>query len=381
MTTLAIFCKVIDNFGDIGICWRLARQLTAEHGVAVTLWVDDLPSFRRICPPVDVAAAIQSIEGVAVRHWRTQDGAFTPADVAEIVIEFFGVDIPPGYIDAMAACQPRPVWLNLEGLTAEEWVEGCHTLPSSHPRLPLTKHFYFPGYTGKTGGLLRETGLAVARHAFQHDVAARSAFLGGLGVTQREQQALLVSLFCYPYAPVAALLQAWRQGAQAVTCLVPEGVAADALHAFFGRAARAGDAATQGALTVRVLPFIPQPEYDRLLWACDLNFVRGEDSWVRAQWAGKPFVWHIYAQDENLHHKKLRAFLQRYADGQPALDDFSLCWNGARDAGGQGGWPALWQGLHAALPSLAARAAVWEQQMLAHGDLASNLLQFAHSLR
>jgi uncharacterized repeat protein (TIGR03837 family) len=380
MTTLAIFCKVIDNFGDIGICWRLARQLTAEHGVAVTLWVDDLASFHRICPPVDVAAATQAIDGVAVRHWRTQDEAFTPADVADIVIEFFGVDIPPGYIEAMAACQPRPVWLNLEGLTAEEWVEGCHTLPSSHPRLPLTKHFYFPGYTGKTGGLLRETGLAVARHAFQHDAAARSAFLSGLGVTGPEQQALLVSLFCYPYAPVAALLQAWRDGGPAVTCLVPEGVAADAVHAFLGGAARAGDAATHGALTVRVLPFIPQPDYDRLLWACDVNFVRGEDSWVRAQWAGKPFVWHIYAQEENLHHKKLRAFLQRYADGQPALGDFSLCWNGARDAG-EGGWPALWQGLHAALPSLAARAAVWEQQMLAHGDLASNLLHFAHSLR
>ncbi|GAB2864983.1 elongation factor P maturation arginine rhamnosyltransferase EarP [Pseudoduganella ginsengisoli] len=381
--TLSVFCKVVDNYGDIGICWRLARQLAVEHGVAVTLWVDDLASFRRICPSVDVAAATQTIESVAVRHWCTQDGQFQSADIANIVIEFFGCDIPPGYIEAMAQCEPRPVWLNLEGLTAEEWVEGCHTLPSSHPRLPLTKHFYFPGFTGKTGGLLRETGLAVARHAFQHDGTVRSAFLSRLGMTQQEQQALLVSLFCYPYAPVFALLQAWQHGGQPVTCVVPEGVAADAVQAFFGKPVKAGDVATHGALTLRVLPFIPQPDYDRLLWACDLNFVRGEDSWVRAQWAGKPFVWHIYAQDENLHHKKLRAFLQRYSDGQPALDDFSLCWNGAADADaeGQGGWAARWQRLHAALPSLAARAAVWEQQMLAHGDLASNLLQFANSLR
>jgi uncharacterized repeat protein (TIGR03837 family) len=153
------------------------------------------------------------------------------------------------------------------------------------------------------------------------------------------------------------------------------------MQAFIGGPATAGVAATRGALTVRVLPFIPQPDYDWLLWACDVNFVRGEDSWVRAQWAGKPFIWHIYAQDENLHHKKLRAFLQRYSNGQSALDDFSLSWNGALDADGQGGWPALWQRLHDALPTLAARAAVWEQQMLAHGDLASNLLQFAGSLR
>lgn len=380
-TTLALFCKVIDNYGDIGICWRLAKQLTAEHGVAVTLWVDDLASFRRICPPVDVAAATQTVDGVAVRHWQSQDGAFAPADVADIVIEFFGCDIPPGYVEAMAQCAPRPVWLNLEGLTAEEWVEGCHTLPSSHPRLPLTKHFYFPGYTAKTGGLLRETALAVERHAFQHDPLARDAFLAGLGVTERERQGLLVSLFCYPYGPVTPLLDAWRDGGEPVTCLVPEGVAAGAVEAFFGRPAAAGDVATRGALTMRVLPFIPQPDYDRLLWACGLNFVRGEDSWVRAQWAGKPFVWHIYAQDENLHHKKLRAFLQRYAAGQPALDAFSLCWNGAQDAEGQGGWPLLWRQLLEALPPLSAQAALWEQQMLAHGDLASNLLGFARSLR
>src|SRR5881398_613222 len=94
-TTLAIFCKVVDNFGDIGICWRLARQFHAEHGIKVTLWVDDLKSFQRIWPAVDTHADVQQVEGVTVRHWAGQDGVFTPADMADIVIEFFGVDIPP----------------------------------------------------------------------------------------------------------------------------------------------------------------------------------------------------------------------------------------------------------------------------------------------
>ncbi|MBY0444112.1 MAG: elongation factor P maturation arginine rhamnosyltransferase EarP, partial [Burkholderiales bacterium] len=35
-----IFCRVIDNYGDIGVCWRLARQLSFEHGFAVRLMVD-----------------------------------------------------------------------------------------------------------------------------------------------------------------------------------------------------------------------------------------------------------------------------------------------------------------------------------------------------
>src|SRR5689334_13887359 len=102
IATLVIFCKVVDNYGDIGICWRLARQLRHEHGIAVTLWVDDLASFRRIWPTVDAGADLQDVDGVRVRHWRDQDGAFAPADVADVVIEFFGVEIPPGYVAAMA---------------------------------------------------------------------------------------------------------------------------------------------------------------------------------------------------------------------------------------------------------------------------------------
>ncbi|MCC2973526.1 elongation factor P maturation arginine rhamnosyltransferase EarP [Massilia sp. IC2-476] len=375
--TLAIFCKVVDNYGDIGICWRLARQLWREHGVRVHLWVDDLRSFRHICPEVDPNAAAQEVEGVQVIHWRDQEGSFLPDEVADIVIEFFAVDIPPGYVAAMAQRSPRPVWFNLEGLTAEEWVEGCHRLPSMHPRLKLTKHFFFPGFTAKTGGLIHEAGLEEARAAFQSDPAAMAGFLARFGVTAPEMDALKVSLFCYPHAPVAELLRAWSEGTRPVTCLVPEGVASEAVQAFIGAAATAGSSATRGALTLRVLPFVPQPDYDRLLWACDLNFVRGEDSFVRAQWAGRPFVWHIYPQDENLHHKKLRAFLGRYAGGD-ALEHFSLGWNGAQPIPSM---PAAWQELHTALPQLAVRAEEWREEVLAHGDLATNLLDFARALR
>lgn len=377
--SLALFCKVVDNYGDIGICWRLARQLQQEHGVAVTLWVDDLASFRRICPAVAPDAERQQIDGVAVRHWRGQDGVYAPADIADIVIEFFACDIPDGYIAAMAQCTPRPVWLNLEGLTAEEWVEGCHTLPSPHPRLPLTKHFFFPGFTARTGGLLREAALERQRMQFQSDPAAAPAFLAQLGLTPAEIAAFKVTLFCYPHAPVRELFDVWQAGTQAVACLVPEGVAADAVQAFLGTDAVAGAVATRGALTVRVLPFVAQPDYDRLLWASDVNFVRGEDSFVRAQWAGRPFVWHIYPQDDNLHHKKLGAFLQRYAGGLDNLSAFALHWNGA--ALTPSDWPALWQSLRAALPEISARAAAWQREMDAHGDLAANLLRFAAASR
>ena len=375
--SLAIFCKVVDNYGDIGICWRLARQLRHEHGVAVTLWVDDLASFRRICPQVDPGAAAQAVQGVAVRHWRGQDDAYGVGEIPDVVIEFFGCELPPAWVDAMAARTPRPVWINYEGLTAEEWVEGCHRLPSMHPRLKLTKHFYFPGFNERTGGLLCEAGLDARRRAFQQDPALAAGFLARFGVTPQEAAWRKVSLFCYPEAPVDALFEVWRQAARPTLCLVPEGVARGQVEAFLGGAATAGASATRDNLSVRVLPFVPQEDYDLLLWSCDLNFVRGEDSWVRAQWAGRPFVWHIYPQEEQLHHKKLRAFLQAYAPGLPALEAFMLGWNGAREVGD---WTAAWTALEAELPRIAQGAETWREQVTAHGDLATKLLDFVREL-
>ncbi|WP_394778973.1 elongation factor P maturation arginine rhamnosyltransferase EarP [Undibacterium sp.] len=385
-TSLTLFCKVVDNYGDIGICWRLARQLELEHGIAVALWVDDLRSFQRICPAVDTGSDLQEIENITVRHWRDQEGEFDTDDIADIVIEFFGCNIPPAYISAMARCEPRPVWLNLEGLTAETWVEGCHTLPSPHPSLSLTKYFFFPGFTGRTGGLLVESALDRQRQEFQSSPAAITAFLSELGLSTAEMASLKVSLFCYPQAPVAALLQAWQAGSTAATCLVPEGVASDALQAFIGEPPKAGMAVTRGALTVRVLPFVPQPDYDKLLWSCDVNFVRGEDSFVRAQWANKPFIWHIYPQDENLHHVKLKAFLQAYTPATASLLAVSNAWNAvtvnAADAtdAATADWPQIWSSFAADLPQIAAASTNWQRQQLANGDLASNLLKFARSI-
>ena len=385
-TAVAIFCKVVDNYGDIGICWRLSRQLCHEHGADVTLWVDDLHSFRRLCDCVEPGADVQTVEGVTVRHWIDDSKEFAACDIADIVIEFFGCDIPESYIAAMAACNPRPAWLNLEGLSAEAWVEGCHTLPSPHPRMPLMKYFFFPGFTAKTGGLLRECSLLDERDRFQSNPREKTAFLDRVGVTHEEAAAVKISLFCYPHAPVTSLFDVWQARERRITCLVPEGVAVDAVQAFLEAEAKPGTVRTQGGLTVRVVPFLSQPDYDRLLWSCDVNVVRGEDSFVRAQWAGKPFVWHIYPQDEHLHHKKLNAFLQRHAQGMNGMVRFWLGWNdaGAESAGSvaqdRERWSLMWQEFAADLPMMTTRAAAWQQAMLENGDLTSNMLKFAASV-
>jgi uncharacterized repeat protein (TIGR03837 family) len=374
--TLDLFCRVVDNYGDIGVCWRLARQLAAEHGVAVRLWVDDLASFRRICPAVDVAAEEQPLQGVTVRRWHE---AMAVQGVADAVIEAFGCELPAAYLAAMAARPEAPVWINLEYLSAEDWVAGCHGLPSPHPRLPLTKYFFFPGFEAGTGGLLEEAGLAQRRATFAADPVQQAAFLSSLGV-HPAPDACVMSLFCYPTAPLAALLDALRDGPRPSLMLVPEGVAAAALACWAGRPLRPGELIRRGSLTVQAVPFLDQPRYDTLLWCCDLNFVRGEDSMVRAQWAQKPFIWHIYPQQEEAHRIKLEAFLTRFLDGlaPQAAEACRAAWHAWN---GNGDLRASWPAFRDALLPLEAHMPGWCEQLRAHGNLAGNLMEFIRQVR
>jgi len=371
--TWDIFCSVIDNFGDIGVTWRLARQLSDEHAIPVRLWVDDLPAFQHIRPEIDPALPTQHLAGVEIRHWTTPLPA---ADPGEVVIEALACHLPEEFIARMAARQSAPAWLNLEYLSAEDWVAGVHGLPSPHPRLPLTKHFFMPGYAANSGGLTRERWLTSRRDAFQADAAARTAFLANLGLPVPQAGELLVSLFSYENQALPSLLQAWAAGGEAVRILLPVGRALPEIAAWFGQTAPAAGAVwRRGALTLHILPMLDQDAYDRLLWACDLNFVRGEDSFVRAQFAARPLVWQTYVQDDGAHFAKLEAFLALYCTGMDAqLAELTRtlwrAWNHETEM------TTLWPPLRKALPALSAHARAWDAQLAAHTDLATNLLNF-----
>lgn len=368
-----IFCAVVDNYGDIGVCWRLARQLANEHGLKVRLWVDDLDSFCKLCREADAALVQQHCRGVEIRHWAA---LFPEAQPAELVIEAFACELPERYVTAMAAQKIKPAWINLEYLSAEDWVAGCHRLPSPHPLLPLVKYFFFPGFTPQTGGLLLEHDLLVRRDVFQSDVAQQQIFWQSIGMVRPEEKMLKISLFSYENAALAGLFDVWVAGDQPVLCLVPEGRILPQLGQYFGDAApRAGNNYARDKLQVRVLPFVEQERYDELLWSCDVNFVRGEDSCVRAQWAGKPFIWQIYPQHDAVHWQKLQAFLNLYnAPLSPetgrAVQDLWETWNGSTGAGTA--WPAF----AAVREELSCRAQDWTRR-LAKNNLALNLLDFS----
>ncbi|AJZ96853.1 elongation factor P maturation arginine rhamnosyltransferase EarP [Pseudomonas simiae] len=369
-----IFCSVVDNYGDIGVTWRLARQLVAEHACDVRLWVDDLRAFERMCPDIDVEQDLQWQEDVEVRHWPAE---WVSVPAADVVIAAFACQLPPDYMEAMAERERTPLWMNLDYLSAEEWVVGCHRLPSVKFK-GVQKYFFFPGFRPGTGGLLREARLLEQRKAFQQDAGAQRDFLQALGIVPAVD-ARLISLFAYENAGLASWLDVLSTDGRATHLLVPEGrILGDVQRWLDVERLAAGDIQQRGSLTVQVIAFVRQEQYDRLLWCCDFNAVRGEDSFVRAQWAGRPLLWHIYRQDEDIHLDKLDAFLELYtadlsAAASAALIGLWQAWNTEADMA------QPWKMLLEHWPEVSQRAETWCLEQGLQADLATALVKFYES--
>jgi uncharacterized repeat protein (TIGR03837 family) len=357
-----IFCHVVDNLGDIGVCWRLSADLAAR-GQQVRLWIDQPEPLRWMAP----GALEGRVPGVQVIVWTTPMASeamahWTPG---EVWIEAFGCDPTPEcalhLADKMAQGGAAPVWINLEYLSAEPYVERNHRLPSpvmAGPLKGLTKWFFYPGFTTATGGLLREPNLAQRQAAFnaagwlreQHRAAAA---------------ARSVSLFCYEPPALAEMLHSAGEDPQLSDWLVTPGRSAQAVAVL----------PTPGpACRLLALQPLPQCEFDHLLWACDLNFVRGEDSLVRAIWAGQPFVWQIYPQQDDAHHTKLDAFLT-WLDAPASLRRFHRHWNGI-DRAESGVWPG-WVVVDGWRDCVRAARA----RLLAQPDLSQQLIGFVTEKR
>jgi uncharacterized repeat protein (TIGR03837 family) len=345
-----LFCRVIDNFGDAGVCWRLAAALGAR-GHAVRLWIDDASALAWMAP--------RGAPGVTVQTWSESPPDLPPGDV---VVEAFGCAPPPAFVARMAARMSAttapPVWINLEYLSAEPYVERSHGLRSPQfagPGAGLDKWFFYPGFTPATGGLLQD-GAEVA----DDPAAARAWLRSQPWAAERRATGRRVLLFGYASLPLPGLLQALA--GPPTTLLLPPGHLCERL-----RAER-----LPAGLQLAALPHVSQPEFDHLLAASDLNLVRGEDSFVRAQLcAAAPFIWQIYPQPDGAHATKLEAFLDRYLTGSaPALA--GAVRQVFRAANALAPWPAAlpetadWRALHQA----------WRARLRAQDDLCTQLLRF-----
>jgi uncharacterized repeat protein (TIGR03837 family) len=297
-----IFCRVIDNFGDAGVCWRLAQRLALGFGWHVRLFIDRPEVLHALVPVVQPTQPAQTVQQVEVLAWHLSE----QSSCAEVVIEAFACDPPAVYLERMRQQDRAPVWINLEYLSAEPWVSGCHRLPSPQPG-GLTKYFFFPGFWDYTGGVVHtpQEQAAISRAA-----ALPVQTLGSFGV-HLQPGAKAILLFCYEAACIDEMLADARSTQAPLHFVLPEGPVAQRL---LGQQR----ILQQDNMTLQRLEFCQQPEFDRLLAACDLNFVRGEDSLVRAMLTGKPFVWNIYAQQDYAHLAKLQAFMQWWEAGAHA---------------------------------------------------------------
>jgi uncharacterized repeat protein (TIGR03837 family) len=380
--SVVIFCSVVDNFGDIGICWRLARQLVAEQQCQVQLFVDDLNSFARICPELDPQQSRQHIAGVKVLHWQSAvapQSQLHPVELSltSLCIEALACTIPAEFLNALAVANPQAIWLNLEYLTAEVWAAGCHGLPSPQQGVKLKKYFFFPGFTDDVGGLLRELHVIAQARALQHSESLQQQAWHKLGLNPPAPGSRVMSLFAYSQAGIASWLQMLTLDVRPNLLLVAEGVLAQSLRLQYPDLANTGSL-QQGSLTLQILPFVPQPDYDLLLALCDINFVRGEDSVIRAHWAGKPFIWQIYRQAEQAHLDKLQAFLQLMLADAPAelaalVTALHLAWEQEQD------FAALWPEFIQNYDSIQKLTLDWQSKLLAQQDLASNLVRFVQN--
>lgn len=361
--TWDIFCTVIDNYGDLGVCWRLAVNL-AQRGQQVRLWIDQPDNLQWLAP--------HGHPGVQVQHWQhSLHPASWPNPLAHVLIEAFGCTLD----DSMQAHWARHhagqhtqgLWLNLEYLTAESYAARCHLLRSpvmQGPAAGCSKQFFYPGFTADTGGLLREAGLLDQQQAFDH-----RAWLQQRGC--QPDAPLTISLFGYEPTALPQLMNQLATTPSQLLVTQGRSLAAvqQALQPNADADADADLPRAHGACQLHALPWLPQTGFDHLLWSSHLNCVRGEDSLVRALWAGQPLVWQIYPQHDNAHHAKLNAFLD-WLQAPHDLRLFHHVWNGMRNT---------------ALPALTPqRLDDWRcciqtarAQLLQQDDLATQLIRLA----
>ena len=249
-----------------------------------------------------------------IHDWKDAE----TSEPSQVVIETFGCRLPIAFEHKIAAARPQPIWINLEYLSAEDWVEGCHSLPSPHPSLNVNKYYFFPGVTKKTGGLMIEKDLFIRQERFAKD---RNKFLESFNL---DPALFTVFVFCYPGAPLAEFYKALRQRGKEINLLLPKGAATDILSKLY-------EEHPSRNIQFGVSKMVPQSEFDKFLWASDSLIIRGEDSFVRAQLSGKPFIWNIYPQTEETHIKKLEAFGERirpyYGESYQTWIDMNLSWN------------------------------------------------------
>ena len=302
--SIDIFCQVIDNYGDVGVAYRLARE------------------FKRVYPNKKLRFVINQTEELNLIRKSEDIEIILYKDIskiensADLIIESFGCEIPKKYMDK--ALKNSKLIINLEYFSAEKWVDDFH-LQESFLGGNLKKYFFIPGLSEKSGGILLDNEFLERKKKVE---ANKEYYLEKFGI--KEKYDLLGSIFSYEKNFDSLIEELKKLGKKIILLMLSEKTQKNFIKYF-------DNGNNYDKIKFVKLPFFTYDKYEELLALCDFNLVRGEDSFVRALLLGKPFLWHIYPQDENTHIKKLESFLEKYCSNNKELKQTFINYNINKD--------------------------------------------------
>lgn len=318
---ITVLCKVVDNFGDIGVVFRLCRALSElKKNLEIRLVVSNLDSFAKISKGIDSTKTFQEFRGWKVFDWN--DSALCKKEFSKN---------PPEFILECFQCG-RPEWLeellfspqfnlnvqivNVEYLTAESWADDFHLLKSGTRSAKIKKINFMPGFTKKTGGLILDKNFMCCLSEKKFALNLVKQNLDKKILSEDFSDSFKILIFSYPknFDFLASAIKEFSF-LKKIIVFVASGAGADS----------AKISLKKFKVDFVCLPFMQQEVWDAFLSLMDFSFVRGEDSFSRCCLFGNPFIWNIYPQEEEFHIVKLNAFLQKIKI--PQIEKFSFLYN------------------------------------------------------
>lgn len=310
VNSIDIFCEIIDNFGDIGVVYRISKELKKIfQNVRIRIVLNRLEEFKAINKKVK-DTDYQEIDGLICVTEKYVKENIETFDVSDVFIEAFGCNVPEEYVKA--AKENSKLWINLEYLSGEKWIEDFHLCESLIDSKTLKKIFFMPGFSEKSGGVIIDSGFLermkygkenrdeVFKKYFK-DFDLKDKFIGTVFSYEKNFENLLETLKNYKKETVLLLMGEKTQ--KSFSEILKKNLTEDY-----------GNIVKYGKITMIYSDFFSQEEYEEIISASDFNFTRGEDSFVRGIILGKPFMWHIYLQEEKAHMDKIKAFTERFKE-------------------------------------------------------------------
>lgn len=310
VNSIDIFCEIIDNFGDIGVVYRISKELKKIfQNVRIRIVLNRLEEFKAINKKVK-DTDYQEIDGLICVTEKYVKENMESFGVSDVFIEAFGCNVPEEYVKQ--AKENSKLWINLEYLSGEKWIEDFHLCESLIDSKTLKKIFFMPGFSEKSGGVIIDSGFLermkygkenrdeVFKKYFK-DFDLKDKFIGTVFSYEKNFENLLETLKNYEKETVLLLMGEKTQ--KSFSEILKKNLTEDY-----------GNIVKYGKITMIYSDFFSQEEYEEIISASDFNFTRGEDSFVRGIILGKPFMWHIYLQEEKAHMDKIKAFTERFKE-------------------------------------------------------------------